>query len=187
MSKLRALAVAVGAIVVMAASANAASASGIQVSPGGAITGTSAQTLTLSGGSISLACNLTFTGSLRTDLVPGSAPVSAGAITGASGGGCTNTGSVSFPANPNWNIEFTGLNATTGAPQLQIQGISTHVTILGFIACDYTGNANAELTAARTITFNSSLSTSSGGLCPNPGALRGTVTLDNGQTVTLLP
>lgn len=187
MSKMRMLLAMVGAIAALAIATSAATAA--TISPGGNFTGTSAQNLTLGTGSTAIACNLTFTGTLATSI---SIPGTIGSVTTAAGGGCTNTGILSFPANPQdpaWTIDQTGLDVVTGLPLLSIGNIDMTLSYLGgLVSCHYAGltTATVNTNPATQIVFTGSLPFVSGSsLCPKPEPLSGFLSLDTAQTLAL--
>lgn len=166
---------------------SAFAASGVSISPGGAITATSLGRLTSQGSLGTLACNVTLTGSLTRGLIsiPSGGLSAIGSITGGSATNCELNGSrttVTLNFSPAWTL------AANSNGLVVVLGATFSASI-----CTYRGNvlATPDLSVSPVvllITQASPLAGSPAFPCGSTTILAGQgFSLTPGQIITLLP
>jgi len=192
MRKFKALFVGALALVAFVAATSTASAATLTVSPT-SITGTSANTLTFTGGGLTITCPFTLNGTLSSTITSATlTDVLIGNVTGGTPGSpCSGANSLSFLSFP-WNILLSVVLNADGSIDVRIKfrdaSFNLNVPIAG--DCLYRGDVTATrrfasgtsqpLTLSQLDFASQTVPKASGGfLCPSSGGLTGSVALSS--------
>jgi hypothetical protein len=177
-------------VAIAAVTASSASATTISTSPGGAYSSASLGRVTFTGGSITIRCNLTLSGTLATSAAA-TAGTKIGDMSAVETASCEG-GRVRSINNLPYELRFNRLTATGLEFEVASTNFTLSVTIFGIVVdCTYGGNVPAlvEIINSRTglirILTNSLSKTAGSSSCPTTGSMSGTFGLEPQQTITL--
>jgi len=180
----------------LAAMTSAATAATVNISPGGAFTATSANTLTFTGGGFTITCPFTLNGTLARSVIGApNTDIAEGSITGATSGPCTGANGISF-LNFAWGLLVRIILNADGSITiiLRIRAVSILLSVPLAGSCLYSGDltstattrSNPETLSTLTFPAQSIPKTSGGILCPSTGSISGTVAIAPAKQIIII-